>query len=309
MIILLLLFCFNVYGLDKNEYQHKIIEETRIFRNQEFYVSYNSDKESNYMGPWIEDRFFDYFVNKNLQKTTNAIYLPISWTGSEIINRIEWKNMNNWALEYYLNNLKTNFSYFTLIQIAKGFENDAKLHINLPKNLNLTVFATGYTSGTRLIPIPLLKEILKPKGLNKENIVSFTGSFTIHPIRKKMKEIWGTKWLLKEHDTNWKIDIEKSFYVLCPRGWGMTSFRLFETLQLGSIPIYIYDDAGPWLPYQEILDWDKLAIIISDKNLSDIETILMQKNTTAMIQYGKKFRHLWTYDGILNYLEKQITKL
>lgn len=37
-------------------------------------------------------------------------------------------------------------------------------------------------------------------------------------------------------------------YALAPRGTGPTSFRLFEALQLGIPPVYVYSSA-PWLPY------------------------------------------------------------
>ena len=33
---------------------------------------------------------------------------------------------------------------------------------------------------------------------------------------------------------------------------------MYEALQSGSIPIYIYNDV-PWLPYQSRLDWSEFA--------------------------------------------------
>ena len=33
-----------------------------------------------------------------------------------------------------------------------------------------------------------------------------------------------------------------SLFSLCPRGYGPTSFRLYESIQLGSIPVYIAED-------------------------------------------------------------------
>ena len=34
-----------------------------------------------------------------------------------------------------------------------------------------------------------------------------------------------------------------------PRGFGRQSFRFSEIIQLGRIPIYVYDDI-PWIPYE-----------------------------------------------------------
>ena len=44
--------------------------------------------------------------------------------------------------------------------------------------------------------------------------------------------------------------------MLSPRGWGRTLFSLCETIRLGNIPIYIWDDI-PWIPYKSI--WYKYA--------------------------------------------------
>lgn len=40
---------------------------------------------------------------------------------------------------------------------------------------------------------------------------------------------------------------------MCPRGFGRTSFRLTEALQLGLIPIYIYSDVT-WVPYADLFN-------------------------------------------------------
>ena len=46
----------------------------------------------------------------------------------------------------------------------------------------------------------------------------------------------------------WYNRVEDSAFVLTPRGFGRQSFRMAEVIQLGRIPIYLYDD-HPWLPY------------------------------------------------------------
>lgn len=41
-----------------------------------------------------------------------------------------------------------------------------------------------------------------------------------------------------------------STIIAAPRGVGATSFRLYEALQLGLVPLYTFDGANYWLPYQ-----------------------------------------------------------
>jgi hypothetical protein len=48
----------------------------------------------------------------------------------------------------------------------------------------------------------------------------------------------------------WEHDISRSKFNLAPRGFGRTSYRLAEIIQIGRIPVYLYDDIS-WLPYEE----------------------------------------------------------
>ena len=50
--------------------------------------------------------------------------------------------------------------------------------------------------------------------------------------------------------------MSRSVFALCPRGYGRTSYRMYEALQLGCIPVYIHDE--PWLPYADELDWRRV---------------------------------------------------
>eukprot|EP00607_Mallomonas_marina_P006706 CAMPEP_0182438178 /NCGR_PEP_ID=MMETSP1167-20130531/85572_1 /TAXON_ID=2988 /ORGANISM="Mallomonas Sp, Strain CCMP3275" /LENGTH=90 /DNA_ID=CAMNT_0024631407 /DNA_START=429 /DNA_END=698 /DNA_ORIENTATION=- len=43
----------------------------------------------------------------------------------------------------------------------------------------------------------------------------------------------------------WQQDMANTKYNLCPRGFGRTSYRLAETIQIGRIPVYLYGDV-PW---------------------------------------------------------------
>ena len=88
---------------------------------------------------------------------------------------------------------------------------------------------------------------------------------------------------------------------LCPRGFGRTSFRLFEILQLGLIPVHVYWDI-PWLPYPDLYknigfstDLEGLPELlkkISDMDLQELEH--MEKRIRSF-----KATH-FTYEGVLN---------
>ena len=66
---------------------------------------------------------------------------------------------------------------------------------------------------------------------------------------------------------------QESVFTLCPRGFGPTSFRMYEAMALGSIPIYIWHEKV-WLPYTDEIDWNKAAIIIPIEQIDQLKTIL-----------------------------------
>mmetsp|Transcript_11713 Transcript_11713/g.27172 ORF Transcript_11713/g.27172 Transcript_11713/m.27172 type:complete len:163 (+) Transcript_11713:672-1160(+) len=51
---------------------------------------------------------------------------------------------------------------------------------------------------------------------------------------------------------NWRDVMTESKFSLCPRGFGRTSYHVMEALQMGLIPIQVYQDQ-PWLPYGDIM--------------------------------------------------------
>jgi hypothetical protein len=78
---------------------------------------------------------------------------------------------------------------------------------------------------------------------------------------------------VSENDLINFIDItSRSTFTLCPRGYGRNSFRLYEAMQLGSIPVYIYDE--DWRSFKEEINWDDFSVSIHYSQLQNIESIL-----------------------------------
>ena len=51
--------------------------------------------------------------------------------------------------------------------------------------------------------------------------------------------------------------MRNSIFSLCPRGFGPTSFRLYEAIQMGTIPVYIAEKNEHVLPFANKIDWKK----------------------------------------------------
>ena len=101
----------------------------------------------------------------------------------------------------------------------------------------------------------------------------------------------------------------QSIFTLCPRGYGPTSFRLYESINLGSIPIYISDDF--LLPYQDKIEWDKLALLIKHDDIDSIhekvEKILNSNKHIEMLNYGRECNDKYfNMEYTSNYISEQI---
>ena len=63
-------------------------------------------------------------------------------------------------------------------------------------------------------------------------------------------------------------NILDSDYTLCVRGVGNFSYRLYETLSCGRIPVFV--DTDCLLPYDSVIDWKKYCVYIGENEISQI---------------------------------------
>lgn len=229
-----------------------------------------------HIGSYIEEFVYEYYLkNKKTFDDTGYTLLPIFWTTAY------WYNKN---LEPYINALPKENKYFCVAQHDDGVKE------KLPPDT--LVFSAGGNYGG--IPIPLVCSPINTEQhlIEKDILCSFVGSLT-HPVRELMVNSL-------KHDSDfyinckdWKFQISnddqndflntlsRSEFALCPRGYGLQSFRFYEALQLGTIPIYIHDD-NVWKPYTDELDWNEFSISIHIKHIDNL------KNIISNISFDKK---------------------
>jgi len=104
--------------------------------------------------------------------------------------------------------------------------------------------------------------------------------------------------------------MEKSIFSLCPRGYGSTSFRICESLQHGSIPIYVYDKS--WIPWQDKFDFNDIGILIYEDNIKDIKNIIENKTEQEINNYkinGQKiYDDYFSFKGCTKNIIKKINE-
>lgn len=238
----------------------------------------------------------EFFSNE--KAPIDRFYLPISWTNCHLKCSKDILD----KLRTYMSSLDASRRYFTVLQIDWGLHHPA-LNISLDNDLDLIIFsAGGITRGSKIrtVPIPLLKETLSPS-LKEEKIfkVSFVGSMT-HPIRSELLEMYGHMYNFTKTD-NWKEIMQQSTFSLCPRGFGATSFRLYEAIQLGSIPIYIWEE-DLMLPFSDILDWHSFSMIVHRSKISTLSERVEKSDTLALSAALKKVAQQFTYEYTSQYI-------
>lgn len=111
------------------------------------------------------------------------------------------------------------------------------------KDLDVLRFEMSKKTGVEL-PLLCQPHPFKFKG-DKKWLASFVGSRT-HPIRDSLdylKNRDGYYISFGEHDIDSYCRIlHESIFAICPRGYGINSFRCTEGLQYGAIPVYLSDE-------------------------------------------------------------------
>jgi len=80
----------------------------------------------------------------------------------------------------------------------------------------------------------------------------------------------------------------ESHFVLCPRGFGASSFRLFETMRLGRAPVILADD---WVE-PEGPDWSACSIRVQERDLQHLPDVLAARQGDAE-RLGANARQVW----------------
>lgn len=227
-----------------------------------------------HVGRYLEEYFFDWFQNNPVD--TDRKYIDIFWTN--LYCNAATGNRPNVNIQQELNQLDPNGKYFTVCQ-----HDDGPME-NLPED-TIIFSAGGNRTNGNIVPIPLICSSFGTMiNESKEFLCSFVGSMT-HPIRNMMCQRWATdpdfivatqNWMQVVPQKNlaiFKSLTAKSKFTLCPRGYGKTSFRLYEAIQLGSVPVYVSDEH--YLPWSDELDWNEYCVLIHPNQIDQLKDILL----------------------------------
>jgi hypothetical protein len=163
--------------------------------------------------------------------------------------------------------LKPNYIYVTVSHNDDGIDG-ANNGSDLPKNL--LIFSQG---GKGHIPLLLwlspLNSSQYPIPASYRDDIVFMGSELTSWVRKPAIELirryFGDRAFVGE-SPKWAQVYASSKFILTPRGYGRNSYRLGEVLQMGMLPVYVYDDFV-WLPYYDTINWSSFAFVLKSKEV------------------------------------------
>jgi len=248
-------------------------------------------------GPTLEEYFYKYYLKHRIEfDATGYTLIPIWWT-SAYLNHVD--------VQPYVDHLPEGNKYFAVCQ------HDDAVKEQLPPGT--LVFAAGGNQGG--IPIPLISSPIPEKYLEPDprelKLATFVGANT-HPVRQRMYDALKDDIAIDFTITDWDFSIPEknminffettktSMFTLCPRGYGAQSFRFYEALQLGSIPVYIHDD-NKWLPFNDLIPWEDFCVVIHIDQIEELPSILRKftdEQYDEMVRCGKLYyNNYFTLEG------------
>lgn len=242
----------------------------------------------------FEEYFGQRYINE--QPHTDREYIPVYWTNYYVSKNYCNDDMSD--LQIYLNQLSTKKKYFTICQWDDGIRHNVD-HLDL-----LTFGSGGY--GDIAYPLNCLPHDYLPTS-DRDILASFMGAIHgRHLVREKMYEKMSNQQdvlISQSLGKNQFLNLlSRSVFALCPRGYGKTSFRICEALQLGVIPVYIYDD--PWIPFQDRLDFESYGVLCHIDEIDNLYEKLKKyesKEINDLIKRGQEvYKQYYHYDGCYN---------
>lgn len=206
---------------------------------------------------------------------------------------------------------------------------------------NIVILGAG---GAGNVPIPLLHapRVLEPLApIAARHDLSFTGSKrrglrtdALISLAETVANVPALKIRIGDkldNETEWVQIMRDSVLVYAPAGEGPTSFRMYEALQMGRIPVYVYEHAL-WLPYLRyadmpgdiptphtqpgmnasvpVLDWGRTAVILRGDRvwqwlmLSALGFVRDTDSITAMQHViGTARETHFTYAGVMSHVD------
>lgn len=245
----------------------------------------------------FEEWFYEHY--NDIENPSDRIYLSVFWTSYQVKNKFgkDLKALDR--LNRWLNNtLDRNKKYFVVVQ----YDDNILVDLSLWDVKVFGMCGKGVDYNLPLICMP------HPYKFNtkKDILCSFIGRNT-HPFRQDVFKLKGQDGFFISEE-NLPIEeycsiLHRSKYVLCPRGYSGTSFRIAESLQYGAMPIYISDE----IIEPHGIDFTSYGMICEVSNLKELPSLLKSKKTPSPQKLKRIYDTYFTYKKNLEIIMNELS--
>jgi len=199
---------------------------------------------------------------------------------------VPWK----WFLSHHKENISFHFNQLEKIHVNNGFTVCQHQHhtaiIDVCKKIGVTIIFTPHAplqqpdTTVKLLPIPYVALNTATPSTSKDIFYSFIGTATSLMRKNIFSMQWPHDVLIKERplkkpfsdvmNEEYRSILARSRFSLCPPGTGIGTFRFWESLAAGAIPVLLSDNLA--LPPE--FNWSNAIIRISSDDLASIDSII-----------------------------------
>jgi len=229
-----------------------------------------------------------FFTGKNIIKLTNIeecdyVGIPFKYSSND-------PRVTQICEEAKIHNKK----------VIAFYNDDNESKFNLPDNLILfrtSVGRSNILNSERVFPALISDDCIFIEDC-KESI-GFCGVYNdnrketlekienVFPVNKIIRSgFWSPELPKFKSRREFYSNIIENKYTFCMRGVGNFSYRFYESLCFGRVPIVI--DTDTILPLENIIDWDKHIIFINHNDIEQLPYIIQNKTFNL-----KNNRDLW----------------
>jgi hypothetical protein len=107
----------------------------------------------------------------------------------------------------------------------------------------------------------------------------FRGDVASHPIRRRVVALNHPRFSVGHRNTGltteptYARDLRSGKFILCPRGKGVSTFRIFEAMRLGRVPVVISDE---WIEPPNC-EWSGCHIRVAERDIERLPEILKER--------------------------------
>ena len=266
-----------------------------------------------YSGPWLENQWIEYFTPQHdisewsyTKRFGSFVPLFVRWADLWASDLTGYKYIVNAVC----NLLSSHHLYITVSQHDDGITAKRGLGWSPPCSRKSIVVLSSGGSGNVIAPLLKAPESLRRPSTSPDYLLVFAGSRSRirRPIIKSLRaEIGHDFGYYKGGDfrTFW----DRGRFILTPRGYGKSAFMVYEALQMGFVPVYVWKEEE-WIPYKGSVraDLRNLGFSINICNVSKLPQTLRHVTDAELESRRESIRRVrithFTYQGVLEQIEK-----